>query len=362
MPPKRSGVLRISFHIFAAAWVLLMLLWARYATDTYAAAMQEDGLVEWWTVGLFLMAGIVRGRDAIRQRHVFDGLIALFCLFVAGEEISWGQRLLGFIPPASFLATNTQQEFNLHNFAAIFGRPKWVLIAAIAAYGVILPLMTRIPRVRAFAQRVGATIPNAEWLPWFATAVALLFWYPVEYTGEWVEFVAGALFLVAAPSGLSLFWLGAGATLAAAAFLAKISQRSSTEDQTLVACAVEEVAALARDLQSGEIQGNRLRRARSVHKRVYTAGVEGYIDLSAATAFGSARCAGVDSASVAARRRYLVDPWGTAYWIDADRPVRGQRRVVIYSFGPNRRRDGKSEELGPTRVDDIAAIANIPAR
>lgn len=339
-----------------------MLLWARYVPDTYAAAMQEDRLVEWWTVGLFLIAAIIRGRDAIRQRHVFDGLVALFCLFVAGEEISWGQRLLGFIPPASFLATNTQQEFNLHNFADIFGRPKWVLIAALMAYGVVLPLVAQIPRVRAFAQRVGATVPDSFWLPWFAVAVALLVWYPVEFTGEWVELLAGSLFLVAAPSGLPLLWLGAGATLVAAAILAKISEQSSTDNPRLVTCAVEETAALARDLESGEIQRDRLRRARSIHKRAYTMGVDGYIDLSAASVLGTARCSGVDRASVLARRRYLVDPWGTAYWISAERPIRGQRRVVVYSFGPNRRRDGESEEVGPARGDDITAIANIPVR
>ena len=44
------------------------------------------------------------------------------CLFlVAGEEISWGQRLLGLETPEQIAASNTQGEFNLHNHEVIFG-------------------------------------------------------------------------------------------------------------------------------------------------------------------------------------------------------------------------------------------------
>jgi hypothetical protein len=38
------------------------------------------------------------------------------------------------------------------------------------------------------------------------------------------------------------------------------------------------------------------------------------------------------------RRRFAVDPWGTAYWIRVRRAEEGTV-VSVYSFGPNRRRD-----------------------
>lgn len=216
--------------------------------------------------------------------------------------------------------------------------------------------------MRALAERVGATAPASAWVPWFAVAAALLAWYPVEFTGEWVEWLAGALFLVSAPVVAGPFWLGAGAAMVSAALLARVSERRWIEAPHLVACATAEIAALARELEAGNIARSRLRRAGSVHKRIYAAGREGYLDLDAISLLGTVQSTGADSASGAARRRYLVDPWGTAYWIDAERPGDGQRRVVVYSFGPNRRRNGNSGDIGPARDDDLTAVAIVPDR
>jgi hypothetical protein len=43
-----------------------------------------------------------------------------------------------------------------------------------------------------------------------------------------------------------------------------------------------------------------------------------------------------------ARRRYAIDPWGTAYWI---RYTSGGKRLTVYSFGPNRRRDEGGDDI-----------------
>ncbi len=74
-----------------------MLVMGSVAPDRYRALLQEDRIVEWTTVWLFLAAAFVGLRGALTHRRVFDGLVALFCLFVAGEEISWGQRLPGIL-------------------------------------------------------------------------------------------------------------------------------------------------------------------------------------------------------------------------------------------------------------------------
>jgi len=99
-----------------------MLLLGRFAPDRYYMLMQEDRLVEWGTVWLFLAAGLIGLRHSIRNRRIFDGLVALFCLFIAGEEFSWGQRLFGFYSPEYFLANNFQQEVNVHNLPGSFSQ------------------------------------------------------------------------------------------------------------------------------------------------------------------------------------------------------------------------------------------------
>ena len=61
-------------------------------------------------------------------------LIALAFFVVAGEEISWGQRLLGFQTPEAIKNSNTQGELNIHNNNLIFGYVYRVYLL-IAAYG-----------------------------------------------------------------------------------------------------------------------------------------------------------------------------------------------------------------------------------
>jgi hypothetical protein len=48
-------------------------------------------------------------------RNVFFALLAAAFLFAAGEEVSWGQRLLKFQVPDIVLEENLQNEFNIHN-------------------------------------------------------------------------------------------------------------------------------------------------------------------------------------------------------------------------------------------------------
>ena len=54
---------------------------------------------------------------SVMKQLVYLGLALLF-FFGAGEEISWGQRILGFETPATLSQVNRQEEFNLHNLSA----------------------------------------------------------------------------------------------------------------------------------------------------------------------------------------------------------------------------------------------------
>jgi hypothetical protein len=82
----------------------------------------EDGPVEWATAAALLAAAGVSvwtvrrpGAGCGRLHAVTWVGLALLCLFAAGEEISWGQRVLGFSSPELFVRHNAQHETNLHN-------------------------------------------------------------------------------------------------------------------------------------------------------------------------------------------------------------------------------------------------------
>jgi hypothetical protein len=117
------------------AWALFWLPLASLAALLIGAAiyrpafdrmLQEDYPVEWGQFACCLFICVVAFmsvRPAIHQRRwVLAGLLVLLtigCFFVAGEEISWAQRVLGIATPDDF-HSNEQDEMNLHNFAGGF--------------------------------------------------------------------------------------------------------------------------------------------------------------------------------------------------------------------------------------------------
>lgn len=90
---------------------------------------KEDGIVEYAAVVFYLVASFVmfsmfRFRQSepsgtksffeVRRNLVFL-LIGLLLIVFAGEEISWGQRILNFHTPDSLAKINRQGETTLHN-------------------------------------------------------------------------------------------------------------------------------------------------------------------------------------------------------------------------------------------------------
>lgn len=336
-----------------------MLLLAFRDRERFTALMQEDRVVEWMSAALFAAAGAVRLPRAIRERRVFDLLVALFCLVVAGEEFSWGQRLLGFTPPAYFLERNVQQEFNLHNLHGTIGNPRRGLMLIMAGYSVLLPLAAMWRPTRRVLDTIGATAPSWQLAPWFLACIGILLWYPASFTGEWVEMLAGALFLYAAALPAAQFWVTVAAGLAVSAALTTISARSRGGDASRLVCARAEAAALVADLTRPGAPTARLRRRRGVvDRRVWAAWESGYIEIDSLRTFYRLACPGVAGKDPAERRRYVVDPWGTSYWLLVDRPVDSLRPLRVYSYGPNRRGD----QTSPSGGDDVAATGMLPVR
>ena len=77
----------------------------------------------------------------IRALYGLVALIAIACLYIAGEEASWGQHYLGWATPEGWQAVNEQGETNLHNISSWFDqKPRALLEAAIVIGGILVPL------------------------------------------------------------------------------------------------------------------------------------------------------------------------------------------------------------------------------
>jgi hypothetical protein len=92
--------------------------------DLYERITYEDRFVEYLgfafllIAGCFLMGSGVFGFER-KIRNVGANILLLFIgvvfIIAAFEEISWGQRVLGFDAPEKLLEINQQDEFNFHN-------------------------------------------------------------------------------------------------------------------------------------------------------------------------------------------------------------------------------------------------------
>jgi hypothetical protein len=125
----------------------------------FRRVMEEDYLVEWLQFGLILAVSLLFAvlgtrliRDGQRAPGLFYALLAAGTFFIAGEEISWGQRVFGWTTPEDLETINAQQEISVHN---IYGFHQWFIYCVMLGglYGTVAPLVglifpTKQPRSR----------------------------------------------------------------------------------------------------------------------------------------------------------------------------------------------------------------------
>jgi hypothetical protein len=337
--------------------------------DFYYLSIQEDEYIEWasfWAFLLSCVAGIIAARSyrdsTARFPWYFSG-VAMFCFLIAMEEISWGQRVLGYRAPVYFLEHNFQQELNFHNVVATDYR-KLALSLTIIGYGIALPLLGLVRSIRRILDRVGVIVPSSGLLPAFAATFLVYHFYPFSHSGEWVELMLGTSFLFSilpeikkdgqASTGRSFGGVGSiliacGVVLALGLLSGAASRMQRDTHPATLQAARAEIEAIKRDFESGRVDSTC-----SLHKRLYTFVVKYEQNNLLQGEFAGLTNQGLPKE----RAEFLLDPWNAPYWI-RDRCVldSGQRVVFVYSFGPNRRRDSAELEL---RGDDVGAYISLP--
>jgi hypothetical protein len=115
---------------------------AGISNPLYLRFVAEDSPVEYMTFLIFLSTAIIAGfvshralMSGIYIGSAFQCCILLFCLLVAFEEISYGQRIFGFETPAYLEEMNTQKEFNLHNISGVEMISWYLSYSAILTFG-----------------------------------------------------------------------------------------------------------------------------------------------------------------------------------------------------------------------------------
>lgn len=119
----------IILSVLGASYLSLLL----FSTPTVRWLGGEDGPFETFGALCFLTSSLIFLILYIKERpgnhifsftttrNVFFLLLAVVFLFAFGEEISWGQRFVGFETPEWLKQVNRQREFNIHNITIFHG-------------------------------------------------------------------------------------------------------------------------------------------------------------------------------------------------------------------------------------------------
>jgi hypothetical protein len=165
----------------SVASVLAFVAWAEADPDGLRRACVEDGPIEWLSAICYLVSSagflVTAFRSEFLRRRpewwirgmTLAWALLMFAFF--GEEISWGQRLLGIQTPEWFAPMNRQKEINLHNIFWIeqpIGGVYRLVTIMILMTGLVIPVAALTGRGRRLLQRFAFPV-----LPWGWAALFL---------------------------------------------------------------------------------------------------------------------------------------------------------------------------------------------
>jgi len=153
----------------AAALALAWHLAPRFYLDHIA---YEDGALEFThfvipVISIAWCLRILALPEARRDRLVLVWIVLglLGSLYMAAEEISWGQQYFQWLTPDEWQAVNDQGETNLHNTSSwLDQKPRTVLEIGVVVGGIIIPLLA-LWRPALRAGRFALFLPALSCLP-----------------------------------------------------------------------------------------------------------------------------------------------------------------------------------------------------
>jgi hypothetical protein len=202
-----SKALERALLLACTALVLGMFIFSFSRTPLYFQLVAEDNFIENLTAILLFATGLLCAGRAFgassRPAVLFYAACSLLFMFGAGEEISWGQRILGFSTPETLQAHNFQKEFTLHNLTlwgfdwnrVIFGTG---LYTAVLSFYLLFPLVyRRNKRFQRLADRLQFPIPKWKQSLPYVSLFLLLHFIP-RHSGGWElqEFMLSGFLLI----------------------------------------------------------------------------------------------------------------------------------------------------------------------
>ena len=188
-----------SYIAISPLFILLAIVLAKATigqTPAYRNMLDEGGFVEYLTAISLFAASLIAGLTARQFWRRHDTVLSCIMLFYAafllvfwGEEVSWGQRVIGWAIselfalelPSFFQLYNVQEEFNLHNLVWVV--PYMKLASSLVGAFVVLLALSSLWLLRHGSRRTQRflrySVPG--WYLWPLFGFAALFLGVVTY-------------------------------------------------------------------------------------------------------------------------------------------------------------------------------------
>jgi hypothetical protein len=142
--------LLITNALWLALSVSLLAFYILAKSSSFKNLMfHEDGILE-SSQAIFYFAATLMFFLKAWSKNINNKLFSFWCLLfgallfvMGGEEISWGQRIFGFVTPAQLNGSNIQHEFNLHNINGVHQHIRLVGNFFVSVLFCFIPLSNR---------------------------------------------------------------------------------------------------------------------------------------------------------------------------------------------------------------------------
>jgi len=153
---EREGSSHIALIVAGFVYGVVIYLTLFADPGTFTSLIEEDRWIE-GPGSLALLAGSIffflsfrasrrLGEHKIKQLVLISLAVLFFVGF--GEEISWGQRIIGYGTPEAVDHASSQRELNLHNLKSVDGilNPDKLFQLFWFGFGFVLPLLATLSR------------------------------------------------------------------------------------------------------------------------------------------------------------------------------------------------------------------------
>jgi len=208
---QKRNLSRIEIGVLFLVAIMLLVGFVLFYTnrELFMRYTVEDGLVEWLTVlGLLLGSAvcIYRFVNLLKKRNwiflTLTFLLGILLFAVAGEEVSWGQRLFDIQSSEFFQKNNTQSETNFHNMVVNGVKVNKIiftfgLIAALGIFLLVIPnLYRKNVKLKSWADNWGILIPRTYQIIAFLLLFVITELLKHEKNSELLECGAALLFFL----------------------------------------------------------------------------------------------------------------------------------------------------------------------